>query len=178
MDAASGSIFRRYRVSSSSLALDELAVVRDGGDRYDLDPPYQRGAVWGARRKKNLIKSVLMGVPIPAIVVNDRFAAGFSHPGYSQDRNWMNAVVDGKQRMTALREYVTDCYAVPARWFGLEADLGEVLYSQLPARSQRLFLNTPISISRGQFTTLDEERELFDLLNFGGLAQGEKDEDA
>ena len=44
-------------------------------DDYDLNPSYQRGHVWGVERKRNLIKSMLMGLPIGAIIVNNRFKA-------------------------------------------------------------------------------------------------------
>lgn len=36
-----------YRLTSANLAVREL-LERDE-DQYDVDPPYQRGSVWGAR---------------------------------------------------------------------------------------------------------------------------------
>lgn len=52
-------------------------------DHLLLSPPYQRGLVWGHKRKVNLIRSLLLGVPIPSIVVNDRFAAGCAMRGFA-----------------------------------------------------------------------------------------------
>ena len=167
-------VLRRYRVSNTARPAEFFCDTADA-PRFDLDQPYQRGVVWGLRRQQNLIKSLLMGIPVPAIVLNDRFGAGFTHPGYSEDRNWSYAIVDGKQRVTALRGFLNSGFSVPAAWWADGAG-GEIFYRDLPVAQQRSFKNTPILVAEGQFDTLDAERELFDLLNFGGLAQGEVDD--
>lgn len=69
---------------------DLLNTVKE----YDLDPPYQRSSnAWETDRKINLLNSMLKGYPIPPI-----FA--FKTKKDSQYR-----VIDGKQRLTALREF-------------------------------------------------------------------------
>lgn len=167
---------RRYRVNPSAWPVDQFLDHASGDARFDMEQPYQRGHVWGAKRKQNLIKSLLMDVPIPSIVLNDRLRAEFHHPGYEESRNWLVAIVDGKQRVTAIRDFVTDGFPIPATWFE-DAGTGELFYSQLPQRVQNHIMNLPLAVTVGQFATLDEERELFDLINFGGLAQGETDDD-
>lgn len=168
-------ILPTYRVTNLNRTLD-FFLDRDPDDlRFDMDQPYQRGVVWGLQRKQNLIKSLLMGVPVPAIITNDRFHAGFKHPGYSRDRNWMYAIVDGKQRVSTLQGFYTDQFPVPSEWWSERS--GWAYYSELTLPQQRNFRNTPISVAEGQFTTLAQEEELFALINFGGLAQGEVDED-
>ncbi len=169
-------IIRKYRVNVSARSV-EFFLSRDTADPlFDLDQPYQRGEVWGVKRRQNLIKSLLMGVPVPAIVLDDRFNAKFSHPGYSRERNWMFAVVDGKQRVTTIQDFYDNQFAVPAAWF-VDGAAGEVLFADLTVPHQRAFRNIPMPVAEGVFQTLAQEQELFDLLNFGGLAQGEVDED-
>lgn len=169
-------ILRKYRVSTTARPI-EFFLDRDFDDpRFDMDQPYQRGVAWGVKRRQNFIKSILMGVPIPSIVINDRFNAGFSHPGYSRDRNWMHAVVDGKQRVTTIQSFINNEFWIPHEW--VEDDTrGQVCYGDLPLPFQRRFRHTPMPVEEGQFATLDHEAELFDLVNFGGLAQGEVDDD-
>lgn len=174
-------ILRTYRVSNSNRSID-FFLDRDPQDpRFDMDQPYQRGVVWGLRRKQNLIKSLLMGIPIPAIVTNDRFSAGFKHPGYDRDCNWMYAIVDGKQRVSAIQQFVNDKFPIPYRWFRddevAQNPCAALRYSHLTLPEQRGFRHSPIPVVEGQFTTLAQEEELFNLINFGGLAQGEVDED-
>ncbi len=169
-------IRRIYRINNSARSLD-FFLDRDPDDpRFDMDQPYQRGVVWGLKRKQNLIKSVLMGVPIPAILINNRFDAKFSHPDYSRDRCWAYAIVDGKQRVSTFQQFVANRFPVPLEWFQ-DMGRGPIFYGQLSLANQRHVRNNSIPVAEGFFKTLEEEQELFDLINFGGLAQGETDED-
>lgn len=128
-----------------------------------LSPPYQRGDVWGNTRRRNLIKSILLGVPIPSIIVNDRFAG-----------NWDEtvAVIDGKQRITTILMFLNSDLSVPGEWFDV---WGEVTYAQLPLPQQRRFKTIPLQVCEGQLPNIESEIEVFELVNFGGVAQGETD---
>lgn len=159
-----------YRASASARSLHFFTAHRDD---LDVNPPYQRGEVWGVKRRRNLIKSLLSGVPIPAIVVNDRMGAGFE--GWDADNDPAYVVVDGKQRVTTLRAFVDGKFTVPGDWFDEDAEW--VRFPDLPKPKQLHFMHRPVAVAEGKLKTLDAERELFDLLNFGGLAQGETDDD-
>ena len=52
-----------------------------------------------------------------------------------------------------------------------------ILFGDRPLKYQRGFRNAPMPVAEGQFKTLDQEGELFDLVNFGGVTQGEVDDD-
>jgi len=80
----------------------------DGTPRFDLAAPYQRGSVWDLDRKRNLIKSLMLGVPIGSMVISVLpYAEG--RPTYR--------VVDGKQRIETLQEFYHDGFTVPGWWF-------------------------------------------------------------
>lgn len=152
---------------------------------FDVTQPYQRGDVWGLTRRRNLIRSLIMGVPIPSLVVNDRGNGLFRHDGYNELRNEAYAIVDGKQRATTYAMFGTDQFAIPASW--LEADCVEatedtadgpyVRRSGLTAPGRRRFDRLSVAISEARFRTMAEEELVFDLVNFGGVAQGETDDD-
>lgn len=63
----------------------------------DVDTPYQRGPVWTQEQRQNLVRSLLRGLPIPAIVLNDRanpdWVARNGHP-LDTDTPY-SAVIDG-----------------------------------------------------------------------------------
>ena len=63
----------------------------------NLDPPYQRRSVWNQRFKDYFIDTVLLNYPAPAIFVYEEI---------SPDGRSMYHVVDGKQRLTTLFEFV------------------------------------------------------------------------
>ena len=131
-----------------------------------LNAPYQRGDVWGRIRRRNLIKSIVLGIPIPSIVINDRASAGW-------DEMVSCAVIDGKQRITTILMFLEDQLNVPGEWFGLDRD--SLVFSELPIAERRRFRRLPISFCEGQLPSLEAEREVFELINFGGVPQGESD---
>lgn len=134
-----------------------------------LNPPYQRGDVWGPTRRRSLIRSVLLGVPIPSIIINDRLRADWDNA------DAFIAVIDGKQRITTLLRFLSNEFTVPGDWFGED---GDVLFSSLPIAKQRRFTNQPLAFSEGVLGSIDEEREVFELVNFGGVPQGATDIEA
>lgn len=129
-----------------------------------LSPPYQRGDVWGTARQRNLVSSLLLGVPIPSVVVNDRMAA-----------NWGDdiVVIDGKQRIGAILAFFESRLSVPAEWFGVDGS--QVVYGDLVLPQRRRFNNLTLGVCEAALGSIEQERQVFDLINFGGLAQGESD---
>lgn len=180
------------RTENTARPIQWFEMIADG-DETDLDiyQPYQRGNVWGDDRRRLLIRSLMLGVPIGAITVNDRFAAGFYESSYGADghgrmtpsRNWATAIIDGKQRFTAFVMWMRGELTVPASWFP-ESEIVStentddgpyVRLTGLVERQRRFFGNKPVPVVSAKVTTLAAEREIFDLINFGGVAQGETD---
>lgn len=58
-----------------------------------LDSDFQRKDVWKMQQKRELIESVLMGLPLPIFYFNE-------------DKKGRLVVIDGRQRLTALFEYI------------------------------------------------------------------------
>lgn len=167
---------QRLVLSTGNTPIHSFVTRADGGD-LDLAPPYQRGDVWGLRRRQNLVRSIFQNVPIAAIIVNDRFEARFIEPSYDQARNWAYAVVDGKQRITTMLKFRSGEFGVPSAWFTPETATELLYWDDLTPVTQSRFDMRAIPVIDAQLTTLDEERELFNLINFGGLTQDETDSD-
>lgn len=147
--------------------------------QLDMDPPYQRGVVWGFERKRALWFSLLSGIPIPAVVINDRLSAGFPDAG-EESAHWFS-IVDGKQRISAITGFLLGEFALDGSWFSRVESrspmAGWVFHSDLDLATQRGLKHLTIGVCEGQLHSLDAERELFELVNFGGLAQGDVDPD-
>jgi hypothetical protein len=161
--------------------------------QLDLNPPYQRGHVWTEDQRVALVKSWIMGLAIPAVVLNDRCnqawasANGSVFDSEKVDGNWLLwAVVDGKQRIETARQWFTGQLAVPASWFESEwvetttetEDGPYVDYyglSDVGARfTNRDFQLGVIETSLG---TVREEAEMYLLVNGGGTLQTQADLD-
>lgn len=82
----------------------------------ELNPSYQRGNVWTDKESSELIDSVLRGIPLPSIILNQRKG------------DEALEIVDGKQRLTAILRFIGS--HPDARRFveGIEAEDG------IPAR--------------------------------------------
>ncbi len=155
----------RLRLSQTNRPVDVIMYWHRTAS-MELNAPYQRGDVWGEIRQRNLIRSILLGIPIPSIIINDRASAGWDH-------NVSCAVIDGKQRITAILKFMFGELECPGWWWGEEGEM--IRFGDLPARMQRAFHNYPVPFTEGQLKSLEEEREVFELVNYGGVAQGETD---
>ncbi|MFT5469080.1 MAG: hypothetical protein ACI8UO_004195 [Verrucomicrobiales bacterium] len=71
--------------------------------RLDLDPPYQRRSVWNQDYKDYFIDTVLLGYPTAAI---------FLYEKYDADGSVTYSVIDGKQRLTTLLDFVDSVFPV------------------------------------------------------------------
>lgn len=84
-------------------------------DRYregslTISPPYQRKPVWAARQKCYLIESILLGLPVPEIFVQQRT---------TPEGKTSYTIVDGQQRIRSVLQFI-----------GSEIDPGELQYNK------------------------------------------------
>lgn len=152
-----------------------------GGDQslFDLAPEYQRGSVWTLEQRRNLIRSLIMGLPIGSIVLNDR-SIGDNIRVFGNDAIF--GVIDGKQRIETMRAWASDEFSVPADWFddkditpeAVDSD-GMITMSGLSARGRRIAARWPMPTVQTSVATLAAEAEVFRLLNSAGTQQTDDD---
>lgn len=140
-----------------------------------LDPPYQRGDVWTTTQRVMLIKSLLLGIPVAALVLNERGAQNRWWDGQKLIGGSYYACIDGKQRITTLHMWMHDKLPVPAEWFDplyltrRPADHPVVHRRDLTEDGQRVLGNLfHIPVVNARLGTVEEEAEVFDLINFAG----------
>lgn len=122
--------------------------------RLDLDPPYQRRSVWNTEYKQFFIDSLIRNYPAPTI---------FLQVDVSADAPTLYRVIDGKQRLTALFEFVEDKYQAPDTL----ADLGfdNLYYSELPDDTKIALLEYVFAVENISKASPTELNEAFDRLN-------------
>ncbi len=64
-----------------------------------LDSDFQRKSVWTIQQKRELVESVLMGLPLPIFYFNE-------------DKKGRLIVIDGRQRLTALFEFMDNKFSL------------------------------------------------------------------
>lgn len=134
--------------------LDVASQVADGD--LDLQPQYQRRLRWSPERKSRLIESFLMNVPIPPLFL-------------SEEADGKYAVIDGKQRITAISDFLNGDLALEGlKYF---KDLNTKRFADLPT-AERNFLSKRIPLRAViilEQSPEDIRVETFQRLNTGGV---------
>lgn len=114
-------------------------------------PEHQRDYVWKLEKQRNLIRSVFNGYPIPSIMV-------------TQDEKNRYSLQDGQQRLETFFLFYTNRFAYDQTFF-----------KDMTDAQKKVFLNYVIPIVDTTGATLEQETEIYDLLNQGvALSHGEK----
>jgi len=85
--------FGRAIVSGTDWTADTI-VSQLGKGNLDLDPTFQRRDAWTQARKSKFIESIILGLPIPQLVLAE-----------AQDSKGNFIVIDGKQRLLSLQQF-------------------------------------------------------------------------
>ena len=124
------------------------------GNQLDLDPPYQRLSVWNLEYRQYFIDTILRNYPSPQVFLDVEITTG-GRTSYH--------VVDGKQRLSAIFEYLEDKFSTSRKHSG--DTVSEKYYSELSPEVQNKFLRYIIPV---EFLENADEAELqtaFDRLN-------------
>ncbi|WP_203225574.1 DUF262 domain-containing protein [Kocuria sp. SM24M-10] len=141
----------RYPLASISRMLN--------GENYKLDPEYQRRHRWSIEQKSRLIESFIMNVPVPPIFL------------YEWDYNEYE-VMDGLQRMTAVREFYENKFPLSSLEYWQE--LEGMYYKDLPAKVKagvdRRYISSIVLLKETSHG--DENPELLKRFVFGRINTG------
>lgn len=144
-------------------------MVKNG--KINFEHIIQRSLVWERARKSALIESMILGYPIPTVY------AKRMNDGTGQRGSNTYYIMDGKQRLSTVKEFLNDEFALstlsPIAYFDneedreIELDISGMKFGDLPD-GLKDFLNTvTFSVTYFDNLTKDEEKELFKRLNAG-----------
>ena len=85
-------------IERTQFSVFELKRKKENG-KLLLDPDFQREDVWKSSQKAELIESILMNIPLPFIYL-------------TENKKGQLVVVDGRQRLTALFEFLDDKFTL------------------------------------------------------------------
>lgn len=135
----------------------DIRTIVDRIDRGDIDlqPDFQRQEVWANNKKKRLIDTVLRGWSIPPVHLVETTESRLE-------------VLDGQQRLAALRDFVNNKYSIDGRITPVDPfvhSLHGKFYRQLDPSIRRRIDQYPIRCFRITDYSPEEPSELFYRLN-------------
>ena len=143
------------RLIPSDPDVETIARRIKSGD-IDLQPDFQRGEVWTQPKQKRLVDSILREWHIPPIHVVEN------------EETEVQEVLDGQQRLAAIRDFVNGVFAVDGRIEPRDEELYELhgtRYEELPVKWRRKFDQFPIRLFKIVEFEPEEPAELFFRLN-------------
>lgn len=121
----------------------------------DLTPDFQRELVWPFRKKCELIESILMGIPLPAFYVREK-------------DNGVYIVVDGKQRLTTLFDYIDGKFKLEG--LKILTGINTKYFNELTTLQQNKIEDYSLLLNIIKSPTSDRVIfDLFDRVNRGGV---------
>jgi hypothetical protein len=146
---------KEISIDSKLLTLDAF-IRRINSNTIHLSPDFQRNVVWNNKQKSLLIESLMLNIPIAMFYVSD-----------DGKGNW--EVVDGLQRLTAIKEFVIDKkYKLEGLEFWDQYNGCEL--EDLPPLPYNQIMETEFSFVIIRPTTKDAVKyNIFKRINTGGL---------
>lgn len=154
-------LFDDLTVTTITSSLENFLDMYAEGE-YDFDPEYQRGLVWTKEQKQAFIKALMIGkAEIQPIFIRN-----------PKKREGGLEVLDGKQRLTAILEYVRGEFEVEGFY-----------YKDLNSSDIRIFNYTPMVYTEIKYydnkvglTTMPTEQKIELFLQVNGYGQHVSDE--
>lgn len=125
-------------------------------DQIRLNPDFQRRDRWDTRKQSRFIESIIMNVPVPPVFLGE-------------DKYGMYVVLDGRQRLTAIYEFLRGSYAL--EHLEVWSELNGLRFTDLEDKGlaptiKRRFIPAVLLLRE---SSPEVKYDVFDRLNTGGV---------
>jgi hypothetical protein len=110
-------------------------VEWDKNGQLELNPAFQRRAVWNDKAKSYLMDTIIRGKPIPKIFIRQKINVS--------TKTSIREAVDGQQRLRTILNYIKDGFVISRKH---NSEYGGKRFSQLPEDVQSQLLSYEIAV--------------------------------
>ncbi len=131
-----------------------ISDIRDWSkaNRLELQPDFQRRAVWSASARIMLMDTILRRIPMPKIFLANTVRDGSTY----------RVVIDGQQRISAILDFLRDGFALNHPFTG--KNKGKT-FSELDPETQDSFLSYQIDFNEAVKPTDEQVRKVYARVN-------------
>ena len=131
-----------------------ISDIRDWNElgRLEINPAYQRGAVWSPSAKIMLIDSIVSDIPMPKILVSKVIVDGSTH----------RIIIDGQQRIRTILEFLNNEFNLTSPYDG---ELQGKYFKDFDEEATNKFLSYQIDFNESTGLADEEIREVYSRLN-------------
>lgn len=161
-----------FQILNISWSVSQIVKMMSGtgrrGSEMRFDDALQRDTVWKVEQKQLFIDSILRGYPIPPL-----YAERFQVDDENNEAKRSYSVLDGKQRCTALKNYLDGDFALSDTSELVEDDEGDMIdvsgmrFDDLPDDLQERIKVKTLTVYYLDNMSEDEKAEMFYRLNNG-----------
>jgi len=142
------------KISKEQYSIFELKRMLEEKKTIIIDPEFQRNFVWKLPQERELVESVLMGIPLPVVYM-------------FEEKDGRKQVVDGRQRITSLLRYLNNKFALEdlkmlPKFNGKKfKDLEPIFQGKIESYQIHAYIIEPPTSERVKY-------DIFDRVNRGG----------
>ncbi|MDP9901292.1 DUF262 domain-containing protein [Variovorax ginsengisoli] len=145
---------RQIHPQKIELPISTLRSMVD--EQIKLNPEFQRRDRWDVRKQSRFVESIIMNVPVPPVFLGE-------------DKYGMYVVLDGRQRLTAIYEFLRNTYALER--LTVWSELNGMRYTDLEDQGlaptiKRRFIPAVLLLRE---SSAEVKYDVFDRLNTGGV---------
>jgi Protein of unknown function DUF262 len=133
--------------------------------QLELNPVFQRRAVWSEKAKSYLMDTIVRGKPIPKFFVRQKINV--------TTRTSVREVVDGQQRLRTILSYIKDGFSISR---SQNSEYGGRKFSQLPEDAQSQLLSYEVAVDLLINLPDSEVLDIFSRLNSYAVILNEQEE--
>jgi hypothetical protein len=135
-----------YHITVDKIHIKDFFEYKDD---YITRPPYQRKSVWSVKKQQSLFDSLFRRYYVPRLVIRE---VRLSQQATAKE------IIDGQQRITAIQDFFSNRFALPASLIDIDAELPNKYFKDLSSEFRK-FIDKELLIDADVVKNIDDPKD-------------------